>query len=64
MNPNGKVYCCPFIKDSFLGDLNSENIEEVWDNVNRYKFLKRLSKENADRVCLAMKEGNKGEKND
>lgn len=64
IDPNGKVYCCPFIKDSFLGDLNSENLEEVWDNVNRYKFLKRLSKENADRVCLAMKEGNKGEKND
>lgn len=62
IDPNGKVYCCPFIKDSFLGDLNSENIEEVWDNVNRYKFLKRLSKENAGRVCLAMKEGNKGEK--
>ena len=64
IDPNGKVYCSPFIKDSFLGDLNSENLEEVWDNVNRYKFLKRLSKENADRVCLAMKEGNKGEKND
>lgn len=62
IDPNGKVYCCPFIEDSFLGDLNSENLEEVWDNVNRYKFLKRLSKENADRVCLAMKEGNKGEK--
>lgn len=64
IDPNRKVYCCPFIKDSFLGDLNSENLEEVWDNVNRYKFLKRLSKENVDRVCLAMKEGNKGEKND
>ena len=64
IDPNGKVYCCPFIKDSYLGDLNNENLSNIWDNVNRYKFLKRLAKENTDRVCLAIKEGSKGEIND
>ena len=64
IDPNGKVYCCPFIKDSYIGDLTSENLANIWDNVNRYKFLKRLSKENSDRVCLAIKEGNKGDKDD
>lgn len=34
IDSNGKVYCCPFIKDSYLGDLNKENLSEVWDNVN------------------------------
>lgn len=62
IDSNGKVYCCPFIKDSYLGDLNKENLSEVWDNVNRFKFLKRLSEENTDRVCLAIKQGKKGEK--
>lgn len=62
IDSNGKVYCCPFIKDSYLGDLNLENLSEVWDNVNRFKFLKRLSEENTDRVCLAIKQGKKGEK--
>lgn len=64
INPNGKVYCCPFIKDSYLGDLNNEKLSEIWDNVNRYKFLKRLAEKNTDRVCLAIKEGSKGEIND
>lgn len=64
IDPNGKVYCCPFIKDSYLGDLNNENLSDIWDNVNRYKFLKRLARENTDRVCLAIKEGSKGEIND
>lgn len=62
IDSNGKVYCCPFIKDSYLGDLNKENLSEIWDNVNRFKFLKRLSKENTDRVCLAIKHGKKGER--
>lgn len=62
IDSNGKVYCCPFIKDSYLGDLNKENLSEVWDNVNRFKFLKRLSEENTDRVCLAIKQGKKGER--
>lgn len=26
---NGKVYWCPFIKDSYLGNLNKENLSEV-----------------------------------
>lgn len=64
IDPNGKVYCCPFIKDSYLGDLNNEKLSDIWDNVNRYKFLKRLARENTDRVCLAIKEGSKGEIND
>ena len=64
IDPNGKVYCCPFIKDSYLGDLNNEKLSEIWDNVNRYKFLKRLAEKNTDRVCLAIKEGSKGEIND
>lgn len=64
IDPNGKVYCCPFIKDSYLGDLNTEDLSTVWDNVNRYKFLKKLAKENTDRVCLAIKSGSKGEIND
>ncbi|MBE5820861.1 MAG: radical SAM protein [Clostridiales bacterium] len=64
IDSNGKVYCCPFIKDSYLGDLNNENLSEIWDNVNRYKFLKRLAEKNTDRVCLAIKEGSKGEIND
>lgn len=64
IDPNGKVYCCPFIKDSYLGDLNNEKLTEIWDNVNRYKFLKRLAEKNTDRVCLAIKEGSKGEIND
>lgn len=62
IDSNGKVYCCPFIKDSYLGDLNKENLSEVWDNVNKFKFLKRLSEENTDRVCLAIKQGKKGER--
>lgn len=62
IDSNGKVYCCPFIKDSYLGDLNKKNLSEVWDNVNRFKFLKRLSEENTDRVCLAIKQGKKGER--
>lgn len=61
IDPNGKVYCCPFIKNSYLGDLNNQSLSEVWDNINRYKFLKRLSKENSDRICLAVKQGKKGE---
>ena len=64
IDPNGKVFCCPFIKDSYLGDLNTQSISEVWDNINRFKFLKKLSEENSDRVCLAIKEGRKGVKND
>lgn len=64
INPDGKVYCCPFIKDSYLGNLKSENLSTIWDNVNRYKFLKKLTKENSDRVCLAIKQGKKGEKDD
>lgn len=62
IDSNGKVYCCPFIKDSYLGDLNKKNLSDVWDNVNRFKFLKRLSEENTDRVCLAIKQGKKGER--
>lgn len=62
IDSNGKVYCCPFIKDSYLGDLNKESLSDVWDNVNRFKFLKRLSEENTDRVCLAIKQGKKGER--
>lgn len=62
IDSNGKVYCCPFIKDSYLGDLNKENLSDVWDNVNRFKFLRRLSEENTDRVCLAIKQGKKGER--
>ncbi|MDD3453650.1 MAG: radical SAM protein [Bacilli bacterium] len=61
IDSDGKVYCCPFIKDSYLGDLNKENLSEVWYNKNRYKFLKRLSEENNDRVCLAIKQKKKGE---
>ena len=64
IDPNGKIYCCPFIKDSYLGNLNNDNLSNIWDNVNRYKFLKRLARENTDRVCLAIKEGSKGEIND
>lgn len=64
IDPNGKVYCCPFIKDSYLGDLNNEKLTEIWDNVNRYKFLKKLTEKNTDRVCLAIKEGSKGKIND
>ena len=59
INPDGKVYCCPFIKDSYLGDLNDESLDNIWYNTNRFKFLKRLSQENKSRVCLAMKEGRK-----
>ena len=62
IDSNGKVYCCPFIKDSYLGDLNKESLSEVWNNINRFKFLKRLSEENTDRVCLAIKQGKKGER--
>lgn len=64
IDSNGKVYCCPFIKNSYLGDLNNESLKAVWDNKNRFKFLKRLSEENSDRVCLAIRQGKKGEKND
>lgn len=64
IDPNGKVYCCPFIKDSYLGDLNKETLPQIWQNINRYKFLKRLAKENTDRVCLAIKEGSKGDNDD
>ena len=64
IDSNGKVYCCPFIKDSYLGDLNKDSLSDVWKNVNRFKFLKKLSEQNTDRVCLAMKQGKKGKKDD
>lgn len=61
IDSTGKIYCCPFIKDSYLGDLNKKDLSEIWNNVNRFKFLKKLSEENTDRVCLAIKQGKKGE---
>lgn len=64
IDSNGNVYCCPFIAESYLGNLNVQKLDDIWNNVNRYNFLKMLSEANSDRVCLAMKKGKKGNKND
>lgn len=60
IDSNGNVYCCPFIVESYLGNLNTQKLDTIWNNVNRYNFLKMLSEANSDRVCLAMKKGKKG----
>lgn len=53
---NGEVYCCPFIKEYSLGNLLNKSFEEIWNNKNRFKFLKLIAKENNNsRVCLAVK---------
>ena len=64
INPDGNVYCCPFIEESFLGNLNTENLDSIWNNNNRFRFLKMLAEANTGRVCLAMKKGKKGNEND
>ncbi|MFA7119864.1 MAG: radical SAM protein [Bacilli bacterium] len=57
---DGKVYCCPFMKDSLIGDLTLEKLQKIWDNKKRYQFLEKISKENVNGVCLAVKQDNKG----
>jgi|GEM_PF-1165749 len=60
----GKVYCCPFLKNSYLGNLRDNTLEEIWKSKNRFKFLKMIANVNTGRVCLAMKNNKKGEFND
>lgn len=60
INEDGKVFCCPFLEESYLGDINNNSLKEIWDNRKRYEFLDMLIKLNVDRVCIAIKQ-NKGE---
>ena len=60
---NGDVYCCPFIKNYCLGNINEKDIAQIWDNKKRYEFLKMIAKENNDsRVCIAAKSNYKARK--
>ena len=58
---NGDLYCCPFIKESLLGNIRQKDLKEVWSNVERYKFLKYLAENNNNsRVCIVAKNIEKG----
>lgn len=56
INEDGKVYCCPFLETSYLGDINKNSLKEIWDNKKRFEFLNMLIKKNVDRVCIAIKQ--------
>lgn len=56
INENGKVYCCPFLDNSYLGDINAKTLKQIWDNKKRFQFLDKLIKSNVDRVCIAIKQ--------
>lgn len=56
INEDGRVYCCPFLEKSYLGDLNSNTLEEIWNTKERYEFLDFIIKSNTDRVCVAIKQ--------
>ena len=55
IDESGKMYCCPFIEKSFIGDLNTNSLKEIWQNKNRYKFLQMLLEKNVGKVCFVMK---------
>ncbi len=53
---NGDVLCCPFLKESILGNILTEDLREIWNKKERQLFLKKLAMNNNNsRLCLAMK---------
>lgn len=48
------------MKDSLIGDITLEKLQKIWDNKELYQFLEKISKENVNGVCLAVKQNNKG----
>ena len=53
INPNGDVVCCPFIKKYCLGNILDKDLREIWDDKNRYEFLKFLANKNdGSRKCF------------
>lgn len=63
INYVGDVYCCPFCEEYKLGNILNQNLEEIWSNTIRYKFLKYLSKyKNSNgRMCIMAQRGDKNE---
>lgn len=53
---SGKVYCCPFLENSYLGNIKEKDIKDIWDSQKRYEFLKFISiNNNNSRVCIVAK---------
>ena len=36
---NGDVYCCPFSKSSFVGNITTKTVKELWENESRFNFI-------------------------
>lgn len=57
IDSDGYVYCCPFLKESRLGNILEKSFQEIWASPLRFIFLKKLSQANNNsRVCLVLKE--------
>lgn len=55
---DGNMYCCPFIKNSCIGNVVDKKIKDVWKNNSRYEFLKRLAINNKNHLtCSVRHEG-------
>lgn len=53
----GNVFCCPFWEKSCLGNILQKPIDELWQNKNRFLFLKELANRNQnERVCIVARE--------
>ncbi len=53
----GDVYCCPFWNKSCLGNILENPLEILWENRNRFLFLKELARLNdQERVCIVARE--------
>ena len=53
---DGKVYCCPFLKESLIGDIVQEDLKKIWNKKERLLFIKKLIKDNNNsRLCIAAK---------
>ncbi len=47
---NGDVYCCPFSKSSFIGNIVDKSVEELWNDKGRGTFINFTKKYNG-RFC-------------
>jgi MoaA/NifB/PqqE/SkfB family radical SAM enzyme len=53
INYLGYVYCCPFLKNSYIGSILDDSFCDIWNNNKRYEFIKYLSEDNRNkRVCI------------
>lgn len=50
VNPNGEMMPCPFFPDYILGNLNQNDVDEIWGNKMHREFNK-LQREKKIRVC-------------